>query len=88
MVKIYKSSALWDHKPALSELRSKINQDDDAVFRTLPENMLEIFLENYGCKISYNGSSDAPRYFSELLYYYGSGGEIITGTDHGELYLI
>lgn len=87
MIKIYKSMALWDHKPELSELRSKINQDD-AVFRTIPENMLEIFLENYGCKISYNGSSDAPRYFSELLYYYGGSGEIITGTDPGELYLI
>lgn len=88
MVKIYKSSALWDHKPELSELRSKINQDDDTVFRTIPENMLDLFLDNYGCKISYNGSTDAPRYFSELLYYYGSNNEIITGTNPGEPYLI
>ncbi len=87
MVKIYKSSALWDHMPALSELRSKINQDDP-VFRTIPENILDIFIENYGCKISFNGSSNAPKYFSELLYYYGSSGEIITGNDSGELYLM
>lgn len=87
MIKLYKSSALWEHKPELSELRSKINQDDP-VFRTIPEIMLDLFLDIYGCKISYNGSSDAPRYLSELLYYYGSSGEIITGKYSDELYLI
>ena len=87
MKKIYKSSALWDHRPELEELRAKINQDD-AVFRSVPDDLIDVFLDNYGCKISYNGSSTAPRYFSELLYYYGDQGELITGRDPGALTLI
>lgn len=66
---VKRSVAVWDHKPTLEEIKSKVDPDKDPVFRVLPEDQARKYLEISGAKISYSGVLDSTIYASEILYF-------------------
>lgn len=76
MINLYRSISIWDHYPTNDEIREKIEGQNEAqvVWRTVPENKLDLVLSLYGARIYYNGSSIKPRYKTEIIYYYPGRG--------------
>ena len=68
MSKIYKSAALWDHKPTEQELIDNFEPKTDAIVRELPPSLADVYLQAIGSTITYNGIEARPIYYTEVFY--------------------
>lgn len=68
MSKIYKSVALWDHKPTEQELIDNFEPKTDAIVREFPPALADVYLQSIGSTITYNGIDSRPIYYTEVFY--------------------
>ena len=68
MSKIYKSVALWDHKPTEQELIENFEPKTDAIVRDLLPALADVYLQTVGSTITNNGIEARPIYYTEVFY--------------------
>lgn len=68
MSKIYKSAAIWNHKPTEQELIDNLEPKTDAIVRELPPQIADVYLQAIGSTITYNGIDSHPIYYTEVFY--------------------
>lgn len=68
MSKIYKSCALWDHKPTEQEIKDNFKPKTDAIIRELAPQLADVYLQAIGSTITYNGITARPVYYTEVCY--------------------